>query len=83
MPEISRFYGIIIKMYFLSSEHNPPHIHAIYNNDIAVIDIKTLKIIEGNLPNRAFKLVKEWLVIHKIEINNIKIQAKIKPISEL
>lgn len=38
MPVLSRFYGIIIRMYFLQSEHNPPHIHAIYNDDVAAID---------------------------------------------
>ena len=46
VPEISRFYGIIIKMYFLDSEHNPPHIHAIYNKSIAIIDIQSLEKIE-------------------------------------
>lgn len=45
MPEISRFYGIIIKMYFFDSEHNPPHIHAIYNKEVAIINIQTLKVI--------------------------------------
>ena len=53
MPEISRFYGITIKMYFLGNEHNPPHIHAIYNSDVAVIDIQSLETIEGYLPKRA------------------------------
>ena len=38
MPVLSRFYGIIIRMYFLQSEHSPPHIHAIYNEDVAAID---------------------------------------------
>lgn len=38
MPVLARFYGIIIRMYFLQSEHNPPHIHAIYNEDVAAID---------------------------------------------
>ena len=41
MPVLSRFYGIIIRMYFLQSEHNPPHIHAIYNEDVAAIDFMT------------------------------------------
>ena len=71
MPEISRFYGITIKMYFLSRDHNPPHIHAIYNKDIAVIDIQTLEVIEGKMPKRALKLVKEWILIHKSEIKEI------------
>lgn len=43
MPVLSRFYGIIIRMYFLHSEHNPPHIHAIYNDDVAAIDLSTEK----------------------------------------
>lgn len=43
MPVISRFYGIIIRMYFLQKEHNPPHIHAIYNDDVAAIDFMTGK----------------------------------------
>lgn len=83
MPEISRFYGIIIKMYFLSSEHNPPHIHAIYNKNVAVIDIQTLEVIDGYLPNRALRLVKEWLLIHKQEINNIWITQKFRKIDPL
>ncbi len=41
MPVLSRFYGIIIRMYFLQKKHNPPHIHAIYNEDVAAIDFLT------------------------------------------
>jgi hypothetical protein len=55
MPEISRFLGIIIGMFF--NEHNPPHFHARYGNDQAEIDIQTLRIIEGNLPRRAKAMV--------------------------
>ena len=83
MPEISRFYGIVIKMYFLASEHNPPHIHAIYNKNIAVIDIQTLEIIEGELPKRALRLVKEWILIHKNEIKNIWKTQQFKKIEPL
>ena len=83
MPEISRFYGIIIKMYFLASEHNPPHIHAIYNKSIAVIDIQTLEVIEGEIPKRALRLVKEWVFIHKNEIKNIWETQQIKKIEPL
>ena len=50
MPIISNFYGIIIKMYFQQSEHNPPHIHAIYREHIGVINIQTGNLIEGDLP---------------------------------
>ena len=51
MPVLSRFYGIIIRMYFLQSEHNPPHIHAIYNDDVAAIDFMTGEVLEGHLPD--------------------------------
>jgi len=58
MPVITRFYGIIIKMYF--NEHGIPHFHAIYNEYNGVFDIKKLNMIEGDLPNKAQNLVKEW-----------------------
>lgn len=57
MPILSRFYGIIIRMYFLQSEHNPPHIHAIYNEDVAAIDFMTGEVLEGYLPAKALAMV--------------------------
>lgn len=45
MPILSRFYGIVIKMYFLQSEHNPPHIHAFYNDYLAAIDYMTGEVL--------------------------------------
>lgn len=60
MPVISRFYGIIIKMYFQQKEHNPPHFHAIYGEYVGVVDINELKIIEGDLPSKASSMVLEW-----------------------
>ena len=60
MPVISRFYGVVIKMYFRQAEHNPPHIHAIYGEYIGVIDIQTGEMLEGDLPKRALKMVQEW-----------------------
>ena len=83
MPEISRFYGIVIKMYFLASEHNPPHIHAIYNRNVAVIDISSLEVIEGKIPKRALSLVKEWISIHKNEIEEIWNTQNFKKINPL
>ena len=47
MPVISRFYGIVIRMYFIQAEHNPPHIHAIYGDDVAEIAIQDGKILDG------------------------------------
>ncbi len=71
MPVISRFYGIIIRMYFLQSEHNPPHIHAIYNDDVAAIDFMTGKVLEGHLPAKAMNMVQEWIAIHRDELKTI------------
>jgi len=66
MPVISRFYGISIFMYY--EDHSPPHFHAKYGEFEASISIKNENITEGKLPNRAFKLVKEWLKNHKSEM---------------
>lgn len=68
MPVIARFYGIIIRMYFLQSEHNPPHIHAIYNEDVAAIDFMTGEVLEGILPPKALALVLEWISINRHEL---------------
>ena len=68
MPVLSRFYGIIIKMYFHQSEHNPPHIHAIYGEYVSAISIADFKVIEGDLPNKARALVIEWMKLHQNEL---------------
>ena len=65
MPTLARFYGIIIRMYFLDADHNPPHIHAIYNEDAAEIEIATGKVLDGNLPAKALAMVREWVSINK------------------
>ncbi len=71
MPIISRFYGIIIKMYFQQSEHNPPHFHAIYGEYMGAFDIQTLEMIEGDLPSKAQALVREWAEPHKADLLRI------------
>ena len=71
MPVLARFYGIVIRMYFLQSEHNPPHIHAIYGEDMAAIAIKNGEVIEGELPPKAMSLVTEWLGFHRNELLGI------------
>lgn len=71
MPTLARFYGIVIRMYFLQSEHNPPHIHAIYGEDTAAIDIRTGEILDGALPARAYELVKEWISCNQKELLEI------------
>lgn len=66
MPEISRFYGIIIRMYY--NDHNLPHFHVIYQEDEALVDIKTLEILQGHLPKRAKTLAIEWAIEHRDEL---------------
>lgn len=68
MPVIARFYGIIIKMYFSQSEHGVPHFHAIYGEYNAVFDIQTLEMLEGDLPVRAQRLVREWAEKYQDEL---------------
>lgn len=70
-------------MYFQQSEHNPPHIHAIYGEFIGTIDIQTLELIEGDLPSRALHLVQEWLKIYKNDILEIWNTQKFKKIPPL
>ncbi|MBQ3646107.1 MAG: DUF4160 domain-containing protein [Synergistaceae bacterium] len=68
MPEIARFYGIVIKMFFMSSEHNPPHFHALYGEYMGEFDINNLKMIEGDLPPRAISIVLEWAKLNQAEL---------------
>lgn len=64
MPEITRFYGIIIKMFFKPKEHEPSHIHALYGEYIGIFDIKTHEMTNGDLPPKAQAMVKEWLTVY-------------------
>lgn len=66
MPEISRFLGIVITMYF--KDHNPPHFHVQYNDYRAQIAIDSLGTIEGQLPPRVLSLVVEWASMHRVEL---------------
>ena len=66
MPEISRFFGIVIKMFF--DDHNPPHFHAEYSGFFALIDIRNLSAFSGHLPPRVMGLVIEWATIHQEEL---------------
>jgi hypothetical protein len=66
MPEICRFLGIVIFMYF--DDHNPPHFHVKYNDYKAVMDIQTLNILAGYLPGKVRGLVEEWAELHQQEL---------------
>ena len=71
MPIISSFYGMTIKIYFMSKEHNPPHIHVIYGEYASAISINNCEVLDGDLPEKALNLVKEWIKLHKYELLNI------------
>ncbi len=66
MPELSRFYGIVIRMFF--QDHAPAHFHAEYQEFETVIEIESLHIREGELPNKARQLVNEWATLHREEL---------------
>ena len=68
MPTISMFFGIIIRMYYAPKEHNPPHIHAYYQDNKATFTITDGEILEGVLPVKQLKLVQAWIEIHKEEL---------------
>jgi hypothetical protein len=68
MPTISMFFGIIIRMYCSPSEHNPPHIHAYYQDFKATVDLRSCEINEGDLPRKQAKLVEAWAEIHQDEL---------------
>ena len=66
MPEIARFYGLVIKMFF--GDHPPPHFHVVYGEYVGLFDVQTLEMIEGDLPNRAKNLVLEWAKKNQVEL---------------
>ena len=85
MPEICRFYGIVIRMYY--DEHNPPHFHAEYGEDEVWININTLAVMRGSLSARTLGLVIEWASLHQDELRRdwelARKQQKLKKIEPL
>ena len=66
MPEISRFFGIIVRMFY--NDHEPPHFHVGYGEFEALIEVNTLAVYRGELPRRALALVLEWAALHRDEL---------------
>lgn len=66
MPELSRFFGIIIRMYY--DDHPPPHFHAIYGDQEMQVAIDPIMILNGQLPRRAVSMVIEWAALHQGEL---------------
>lgn len=83
MPEITRFYGIVIKMFFKPKEHEPSHIHALYGEYIGEFNIKTMEMIEGDLPKKAQELVREWLSSHQDALQTMWDNQQIKKLPPL
>jgi len=71
MPVIARFYGLVIKMYFQQAEHNPPHFHVVYGEYMGAVNIRTLEMIEGDLPTKALSLFIEWSAKHREDLLKI------------
>ena len=69
MPEVARFYGIVVKMFF--GDHPPAHFHAVYGEHVGLFSIDKLEMMEGDLPNRARGLVVEWARLHKEELQRM------------
>ena len=81
MPEVARFYGIVVKLFF--GDHPPPHFHAVYGEYIGLFRIDTLEMFEGDLPPRARKLVVEWGKIHQDELKEMWETQKFRKLSPL
>jgi len=82
MPEICRFYGIIIAMFF--EDHNPPHFHARYGRDNVAIEINSLRVLEGQISPRALGLVAEWASQHREELlRDWELAKRNKPIKKI
>jgi hypothetical protein len=69
MPELSRFFGIIIRMFFeAGGPHHLPHFHAYYQQDVAIVGLNPVEILEGSLPRRQRRLVEAWAELHQEEL---------------
>ena len=85
MPELSRFYGVVVTMY--ADDHNPPHFHVEYNGRKALVSIGEGEFIKGSIPKKEARLVLAWYELHKDELesnwNKLKLNQgfdKIKPL---
>ena len=82
MPELSRFFGIIIRMYAeFGAPHHVPHFHAYYQNDAAVFGIDPVELMAGSLPRRQSRLVEAWAELHQEQLveNWQRLQSGVHP----
>ena len=83
MPEISRFYGIVIKMFFKPKKHEPRHIHALYGEYVGIFDLRSMEMTEGDLPRKAQELIKEWISKNQDELLKMWETQKLKKLPPL
>jgi hypothetical protein len=82
MPTISRFYGILVRMFY--DDKHSPHFHVVYAEYRALVSIEDGSILAGDLPSRAYQLVLEWLALHRAELKtNWESTRKKKPLREI
>jgi len=82
MPRLSTFYGIVIYMY--RPDHPPPRFHAQYGEHAAQIDLTSLEVLNGSLPARALRLVREWAELHRGElVMNLELAQALEPLVEI
>jgi hypothetical protein len=82
MPVISYFFGIYVRMYH--DDHNPPHFHVEYQGHQALMAIENGELLEGALPNKAIKLVREWANEHQQELlTNWQYAIELKPLQRI
>ena len=83
MPELSRFFGIIIRMYWeTGTPHHSPHFHAYYQDDVAIYGIDPVEIMAGSLPRLQRRLVEAWAELHQQELTEDwqRLQAGYSPL---
>ncbi len=68
MPVISRFHGIVIKMYLRQREHNPPHVHAIYGDYIGMFSLSDGEMFEGDIPGKEQKMIQAFVLRYAAEL---------------
>jgi len=69
VPELSRFYGIIIRMFMeTGGQHHRPHFHAYYGEDVAIYALSSIELIAGSLPRRQQRFVEAWAELHEDEL---------------
>jgi len=82
LPEICRFYGIVIKMFW--DDHEPPHFHAEYGEHVAIVEIQSLAVIDGWLPSRALGLTVEWASARRDQLLALWTRARaLEPLERL